>query len=273
MFKDCDTQTALNYLEEYCRFHGIPRSLCCDQAQAFKAREFKIFCKNKNIKLILAPVGDHRATGMVERLIQTIKRRIAVMEHDPLWSSSDLATIVAKIIESIRLTPNTITKIKPFEAHFGRPPNTKLSNIITKLSRKNLSCKQLNKFSSDQATLRHPELPREIMWDWDNDTEPELNIQYKAQSQPTPHASDTDDSENAPLLSHKRVPGKIIPDKFEITLGDKTSTIIYNRKNIARKTIARKAPEPRGTEKTAMEYYTRRYDHELFPPHNNNRYR
>ena len=47
------------------------------------------------------------------------------MEHDPLWSSSALATIVAKIIESIRLIPNTITKIKPFEAHFGRPPNTK----------------------------------------------------------------------------------------------------------------------------------------------------
>ena len=229
--------------------HGIPRSLRCDQARAFKAREFEIFCKNKNIKLILAPAGDHRATGMVERLIQTIKRRIAVMEHDPLWSSSDLATIVAKIIESIRLIPNTTTKLKPFEAHFGRPPNTELSNIITKPSSKNLSYKLKNKFASDQATLRHrhPVLPREIMWDWDNDSEPELNIEYKAQSQPTPHTSDPDDSENAPLLSHMRIPGKIIPDKLQITFGDKTSTIIYNRKNIARKSIARKAPEPRGT--------------------------
>ena len=135
VFKGCDTQTALNYLEEYCRFHGIPRSLRCDQAQAFKAREFEIFCKNKNIRLILAPAGDHRATGIVERLIQTIKRRIAVMEHDPLWSSSDLATIVAKIIESIRIILNTTTKLKPFEAHFGRPPNTELSNIITRPSK------------------------------------------------------------------------------------------------------------------------------------------
>ena len=90
------------------------------------------------------------------------------------------------------------------------------------------------------------------MSDWDNDSEPELNIQYKAQSQPTPHASDTDDSENEPLLSHQRVPGKIIPDKLEITLGDKTSTEIYNRKQIARKTIARKAPEPRGTLKLQL---------------------
>ena len=238
VFKDCDS---------YCRFHGITRSLRCDQAQAFKAREFELFCKNKNIKLILAPAGDHRATGMVERLIQTLKRRIAVMEHDPLWSSADLATIVAKIIESIRLIPNATTKIKPFVAHFGRPPNTELSNMITKPSNKNLSYKQINKYASDQATLRHPALPREIIWDWDHDSESELDIQYKTQSQPNPTTNDTDDSENAPLLNHKRVPGKIIPDRLEITFGDKTSTVIYNRKNIARKTLARKVPEPRGT--------------------------
>ena len=87
------------------------------------------------------------------------------MEHDPLWSSADLTTIVAKIIESIRLIPNATTKIKPFVAHFGRPPNTELSNMITKPSIKNLSYKQINKYASDQATLRHPALPREIIWD------------------------------------------------------------------------------------------------------------
>ena len=84
VFKDCDTQAALKYLEKYRRFHGIPSSLRCEQTQAFKAREFEIFCKNKNIKLTLAPAGDYRAIGMVERLIQTIKRRLAVMECDPL---------------------------------------------------------------------------------------------------------------------------------------------------------------------------------------------
>ena len=60
--------------------------------------------------------------------------------------------------------------------------------------------------SPDQATLRHPALPKEIMWDWDHDSESELDIQYKAQSQPNSVTSDTEDSENARLLSHKRVP-------------------------------------------------------------------
>ena len=74
VFKGCDTEIAFKYLSEYCQSHGIPRSIRCDQAQAFKAREFEIFCKNKNVKLILAPAGDHRATGIVERLIPTKKR-------------------------------------------------------------------------------------------------------------------------------------------------------------------------------------------------------
>ena len=42
-------------------------------------------------------------------------------------------------------------------------------------------------------------------------------------------------------------PIKITPDKLMITFGDKTTSITNTRKQIARKTIARKAPEPRGT--------------------------
>ena len=76
---------------------------------------------------------------MVERLIQTIKRKLGVMSIDPLWSSEDISTIVSNIIQNIRLIPNRITKITPFEAHFGRKPNTALSNIVTKPNKQNLS--------------------------------------------------------------------------------------------------------------------------------------
>ena len=58
-FNKCDTKTAKEYLEFYCKLHGIPRSVRYDEAQVFKANEFELFCKNKIIKLILAPAGDH----------------------------------------------------------------------------------------------------------------------------------------------------------------------------------------------------------------------
>ena len=89
VYKNCDTETALKYLEEHCDFHGIPRSIRCDQAQAFEAREFELYCKDKNIKLILAPAGKHRATGVAQRIIQTIKRRIAIIQTDSIWSNAD----------------------------------------------------------------------------------------------------------------------------------------------------------------------------------------
>ena len=220
-----------------CNFHGIPRSIRCDQAQAFKAREFEVYCKDKNIKLILAPAGDHRVAGMVERLIQTIKRRIAIMQPDPLWSNADLAQIVTKIIQSIRLIPNSVTKIKPFEAHFGRPPNTELSNIVTKSNQTKLTYNKIRSFVSDKQKLKHPALPREAMLDFDKNSEPEPDIQYKEDenssvqnSAQRPITPDSSDSENAPLIGHTRVPGTFTPSKLQITFGDKTSTSHIIRK-------------------------------------------
>ena len=142
-YNHCDTNTAIEYLESYCKLHGLPRSIRCDQAQTFKVKKIEIFCKNKKIKLILALAGDHRGTGRVERLIQTMKKRLAVLDIDPNGSNTTLANPLAGIIENIRLIPVTTTKINPFEAHFGREPNTEISNITTEPSQHSLTYKKL----------------------------------------------------------------------------------------------------------------------------------
>ena len=90
-----------------------------------------MFCKYNNIKLILAPTGDQRGTAMVKRLIQTIKRRLAAINIDTNCSKETLVDKISAKIENIKLVPNTTTKITPFEANFGRKPNTKTSNLVT----------------------------------------------------------------------------------------------------------------------------------------------
>ena len=91
------------------------------------------------------------------------------------------------------------------------------------------------------------------MWDLEQDSEQELEIQYKDEEPshsavPRALSTDTSDSENAPPLSQMSVPGRFTPSKLQIAFGDKTSTIIYNKKNIARKIIARKTnPTTRGS--------------------------
>ena len=59
---------------------------------------------------MLAPAGDHRGTGMVEQLIQTVERRLAVLDIGPNWSNAALANRLANIIYNIRLITNTTTK-------------------------------------------------------------------------------------------------------------------------------------------------------------------
>ena len=44
VYHNCDAETAIEYLNQYIKFHGIPRNIRCDQAQAFKSRQFEIYC-------------------------------------------------------------------------------------------------------------------------------------------------------------------------------------------------------------------------------------
>ena len=73
---------ALKFMQRYISNNGVPRRLRCNQAQTFRAKTFQLFCKSNNIKLLFAPVDDHRSIGVVERLIQTLKRRLGVMKID-----------------------------------------------------------------------------------------------------------------------------------------------------------------------------------------------
>ena len=228
-FNNCDIKTAIDYLDSYCKVHGIPRCIRCDQAQAFKTREFEIYCKNNNIKLILAPAGDHRGTGMVERLIQTLKRRLVVLDIDPKWTQTTLSESVANIRENIRLIPNATIKISPFEAHFGRKANTEFSNIITKPSQKNLSYNKIRSNCLDKKILKHDVPTNEEIWRHDGLSEENVDIAYQDTETPSPISIESNESDNMPLRSHS--PRKITPSEIHFTLSGKTTKIIVNKRS------------------------------------------
>ena len=62
------------FLDMYIEIHGIPRSIRLDQAKCLVGDQVKTFCNKNNIDTIEAPVNDHRAIGLVERLVQTVKK-------------------------------------------------------------------------------------------------------------------------------------------------------------------------------------------------------
>ena len=163
----------IKFLKTYIQQHSIPESIKTDQYFGFKNKLVQAFCKDKNIAQYFCPVGDHRGCGLVERSIQTIKRRLGASRL-----SSDFSNVqdtLRNITEDIRITKNSVTGVSPFELHFGRPPNTELSIAAARLSTGvNLDNQQL------ERDLLTPEQRREQC-----DSRPRIKLVKKGQSSPT----------------------------------------------------------------------------------------
>ena len=124
-------------------------------------------------------MDDHRAIGVVERMIQAIKRRLAVMKIDQYNTPFKLASVVAEKIKTLRITPNGVTKTSPFEAHMGTKPNTPLSNIATNSSPNNLNWESAKHAWLDRKNLTKPPLPPEVMHNLQHWSEDKIEIQKK----------------------------------------------------------------------------------------------
>ena len=108
----------------------------------------------------------------------------------------------------------------------------------------------------------------EEIWKRHGESEEDLDIRYRSdsneegQQSPTlpnttptgnqgqPEVISSDNLENVPLAIAPRTqksPRKIYPSEIHFTIVDKTTKFIKTRKNIARKSLARKTKEPRHT--------------------------
>ena len=104
----------------YIENHGIPRSIRLDQAKCLVGNQLKTFCNKNNNDIIEAPVNDHRDIGLVERLIQTIKNKLACIKEEKLSANAFHVKHALKIIKhQLRICKQRTTKISPLEAHFG----------------------------------------------------------------------------------------------------------------------------------------------------------
>ena len=123
-----------------------------DQARCFTGKKFETFCIENNITPIFAPANDHRAIGLVERLIQTIKRQLSCIKTQ-LNKKFNLEHSLYAIIKRLRISKQKTIDITPFEAHFGRKRNTTISSITTKPNNKNLNYNKIIKHYLDEDTI------------------------------------------------------------------------------------------------------------------------
>ena len=237
---------AIKFMQRYISNNRVPKRLRCDQAQTFRAKKLHIFCRTNNRKILFAPVDDHRAIGVVEGMIQTIKRRLAVMKIDQSNTPYKLASGVAEIMKTLRITPHGVTKISPFEANMGGKPNTPLSNIATNSSPKNLNWESAKHACLYRKNLTKPPLPTEVMHDLERWSEDEIHIRKKGSPpkvthKPLPRTLTNRHSPTQPELAAYSKPIELAKNKLNKRYKGVQRTVDKNSekciRQVARKTI------------------------------------
>ena len=71
--KTAKTKVVLNFLTKNFILYGIPEKIKSDKGVAFISKEYKEFCKNRNIEIEYCTPRLHTGNGDVERAIQTLK--------------------------------------------------------------------------------------------------------------------------------------------------------------------------------------------------------
>ena len=96
------------FLAFYIRIHRISQSIRVDHGSGFKNDLVQQFCSSKGIKHTLSPVGDHRVSGLIERSIQTIKRKLGFAKLDPNFGK--FKETIQQIVEDIRKSNHSVLK-------------------------------------------------------------------------------------------------------------------------------------------------------------------
>ena len=69
--KTVETKEVLNFLTNYFNLYGITEKIKSDKRGAFISKEYKKFCRNRNIEIEYCTPRRHTGNGVVERAIQT----------------------------------------------------------------------------------------------------------------------------------------------------------------------------------------------------------
>ena len=146
------------FLNKYIMQHGVPRNIRLDQARCLRGNRLQQLCKRNNIELIYAPANDNRPIGLVERLIQTVKRQLGCIKLDSNQKPFNIKNALQNISFELRTCRKKNSKLSPFEAHYGRKANTALSIITSKPNIKNLNWSNILKYYLDENIIGEDEL-------------------------------------------------------------------------------------------------------------------
>ena len=124
--KTAETKQVINFLTNNSNLYGILEEIKSDKGGPFISKEYREFCKSRNIEIEYCTPRLHTGNGAVERAIQTLK----ILMLTNLEEGIELNESINRALRVMRFTIHTGLKRTPFELHRRRKPRTELTNIV-----------------------------------------------------------------------------------------------------------------------------------------------
>ena len=107
--KTAETKEVIQFLTSNFNLYGIPEKIKSDKGSAFISKEYRQFCKNRNIEIEYCTPRIHTGNGVVERVIQTLKNLVLTNMED----GKNLTESVNGALRVMRFTVHTGLKKTP----------------------------------------------------------------------------------------------------------------------------------------------------------------
>jgi transposase InsO family protein len=132
--KTTAAQHVISFLDQLIGTYGVPRRIIADCGPAFTSNQFKGYCHDKGIRLVLTAVSTPRAAGQVERVNSIVlDKLIAILPDERTWDKyldQVKMSISNQISETTRMS-------QPNQLFFGfRPRRYKRRRILSAQNRR-----------------------------------------------------------------------------------------------------------------------------------------
>ena len=117
--EDVQGHTFTDYFKRFIGRFGIPQAVLSDNAPTFCNESMKQVVAQFKIEHKKSTPHHHQGNAIVERVIQTLQEKLALITHDPT-STVDWEEALTAAILSINTTTHSSTGYTPFEIIFGK---------------------------------------------------------------------------------------------------------------------------------------------------------
>lgn len=145
--RDLTAAKFVKFFKEFGSTFSWPDTIITDNAKAFDNRDVRELCAQHNITHQFAASRHHRGNAPVERAIQSLNEKMAmIMKEDP---ELDWANAVAEAVLSMNMRKSKATKYAPFTLMFGRN---------APLTQQSLTSDELDDFNPQEVIANNEQL-------------------------------------------------------------------------------------------------------------------